>query len=156
MSSGLLSGDLLKPSIREPGSTSRPGNGPTEAPQSKDVRDALSLFGLNGEPTWKEVKAYTSTVQLYYPDKVAGMGPELREVAESKMKALQCRLLAASASLWRERVIRRRGLCCRLPQCMANELTKPFDVTPKSRMVLVKFAIMLGANVNECCGFCRD
>ena len=81
--------DLLKPSIREPGSTSRPGGGPTEAPQSKDVREALSLFGLNGEPTWKEVKkAYTSTVQLYHPDKVAGMGPELQEVAESKMKAL--------------------------------------------------------------------
>ena len=81
--------DLLKPSIREPGSTSRPGNGPTDAPQSKDVREALSLFGLNGEPTWKEVKkAYTSTVQLYHPDKVAGMGPELQEVAESKMKAL--------------------------------------------------------------------
>ena len=81
--------DLLKPSIREPGSTSRPGSGPTEAPQSKDVREALSLFGLNGEPMWKEVKkAYTSTVQLYHPDKVAGMGPELQEVAESKMKAL--------------------------------------------------------------------
>ena len=81
--------DLLKPSIREPGSTSRPGSGSTEAPQSKDVREALSLFGLDGEPSWKEVKkAYTSTVQLYHPDKVAGMGPELQEVAESKMKAL--------------------------------------------------------------------
>ena len=77
--------DLLKPSIREPGSTGRPGSGATEAPQSKDVREALSLFGLDGEPSWKEVKkAYTSTVQLYHPDKVAGMGPELQEVAESK------------------------------------------------------------------------
>ena len=35
-------------------------------------------------PLGKEVKAYTSTVQLYHPDKVAGMGPELQEVAESK------------------------------------------------------------------------
>ncbi|MEC8052715.1 MAG: DnaJ domain-containing protein [Myxococcota bacterium] len=81
--------DLLKPSIGRPGGTGSPGNGPAEAPKSKDVQDALSLFGLDGEPSWKDVKkAYTSTVQLYHPDKVAGMGPELQEVAESKMKAL--------------------------------------------------------------------
>ena len=81
--------DLLKPSIRESGGSGRPSSGPTAAPQSKDVQEALSLFGLDGEPPWKEVKkAYTNTVQLYHPDKVAGMGPELQEVAESKMKAL--------------------------------------------------------------------
>ena len=77
--------DLLKPSIREPGSTSRPGNGSTDAPQSKDVREALSLFGLNGEPTWKEVKkAYTSTVQLYHPDKVAGWAQNSKKLQRAK------------------------------------------------------------------------
>ena len=81
--------DLLNPSLGKPGGSGNAGSGPTKAPHSADVRDALNLFGLNGEPSWKEVKkAYTSTVQLYHPDKVAGMGPELQEVAESKMKAL--------------------------------------------------------------------
>ena len=81
--------DLLKPTPQQPGGSRRPGAGPAETPQSKDVRDALRLFGLEGEPSWKDIKkAYTATVQLYHPDKVAGMGPELQEVAESKMKAL--------------------------------------------------------------------
>ena len=80
--------DLLKPSIgarwyRQPRQWASRGS------KVERRSGALSLFGLNGEPTWKEVKkAYTSTVQLYHPDKVAGMGPELQEVAESKMKAL--------------------------------------------------------------------
>lgn len=80
--------DLLKP---------RPGIGAnqsksSESPNPKspaEVEDALALFGLDGEPAWSEVKkAYTKTVQLYHPDKVAGMGPELQDVAEAKMKTL--------------------------------------------------------------------
>ena len=38
---------------------------------------------------------------------------------------------------------------------MGYKLTKPLDITPKAGMVLVKFAVMLGANVDECCGFGR-
>jgi len=78
--------DLLAPKSGSEGARQN-----TEAPSStpKDVADALELFNLEGEPSWREVKkAYTETVQLYHPDKVAGMGQELRDVAESKMKSL--------------------------------------------------------------------
>ena len=81
--------DLLRPNLNGAGRQSSPGTGSDEVPQSREVADALDLFGLSGDPTWREVKkAYTTTVQLYHPDKVAGMGPELQEVAETKMKAL--------------------------------------------------------------------
>ena len=80
--------DLLKP---RPGLGENPSksSGSPKPQSSAEIEDALGLFGLDGEPTWSEVKkAYTKTVQLYHPDKVAGMGPELRDVAETKMKAL--------------------------------------------------------------------
>lgn len=80
--------DLLRPQPRVGTNRSNTSDDSTPKP-SADIQDALDLFGLDGEPSWSEVKkAYTKTVQLYHPDKVAGMGPELQEVAESKMKAL--------------------------------------------------------------------
>ena len=80
--------DLMKP---RPGlGANQSTNSGTPKPKaSVEIEDALELFGLDGEPSWSEVKnAYTKTVQLYHPDKVAGMGPELQEVAEAKMKTL--------------------------------------------------------------------
>lgn len=78
--------DLLTPKGSDAG-TRQGAERPAATP--KDVADALAMFNLDGEPSWREVKkAYTETAQLYHPDKVAGMGQELRDVAESKMKSL--------------------------------------------------------------------
>jgi len=80
--------DLLKPRPGLGGNQSKGASNPTPRSPAEE-EDALTLFGLDGEPSWSEVKkAYTKTVQLYHPDKVAGMGPELQDVAEAKMKAL--------------------------------------------------------------------
>ena len=80
--------DLLKPQPRVDGQRVRDSG--DQSPNSPaEIQDALQLFELEGEPSWTEVKkAYTKTVQLYHPDKVAGMGPELQDVAEAKMKTL--------------------------------------------------------------------
>lgn len=80
--------DLLKPGPRV-GQSESGARKASSPPPPTDVSDALELLGLDGQPEWATVKkAYTKTVQLYHPDKVAGMGPELQEVAEAKMKAL--------------------------------------------------------------------
>ena len=80
--------DLLRPQPRVGARPSKESGASSQKPPA-DVQEALNLFGLDGEPAWTVVKkAYTKTVQLYHPDKVAGMGPELQDVAESKMKAL--------------------------------------------------------------------
>ncbi len=47
------------------------------------------LLGLKGKVTKTEIrKKYLKMISLYHPDKVAGMGKELRELAESKTKEI--------------------------------------------------------------------
>lgn len=58
----------------------------TEIEKSKFFGD---LFGLQGQVTKGEIrKKYFELIAKYHPDKVAGLGPELVQVAESKSKQI--------------------------------------------------------------------
>ena len=78
--------DLLKPTPQQPGG-SKAGCRADSTPQSKDdIRCAPSIRSGGRAFMERHQEAYTATVQLYHPDKVAGTkkkGPELQEVAES-------------------------------------------------------------------------
>jgi hypothetical protein len=54
-----------------------------------EVKAALNVLGLTEFATLAEAKlAYRNTVKQYHPDKVAHLGPELRDVAERKTKEI--------------------------------------------------------------------
>lgn len=58
----------------------------TDMEKSKFFGD---LFGLKGQVTKGEIrKKYFELIAKYHPDKVAGLGPELVEVAETKSKQI--------------------------------------------------------------------
>ena len=53
------------------------------------VVEALRVFGLDANASSAQIReTYIQLAQLYHPDKVAGLGPELQEVAERKMKEI--------------------------------------------------------------------
>ena len=65
-------------------------------PAPEPVEDPYRLLGLSPEATFEEARAARNALlQQYHPDKVAGLGPKLREVAEAETK----RINAAFASL---------------------------------------------------------
>ena len=65
-------------------------------PAPEPVEDPYTLLGLTPQATFEEARAARNALlQQYHPDKVAGLGPKLREVAEVETK----RINAAFASL---------------------------------------------------------
>ncbi|WP_163994526.1 J domain-containing protein [Pyxidicoccus caerfyrddinensis] len=65
-------------------------------PEPARVEDPYALLGLTPGASFEEARAARNALLLqYHPDKVAGLGPKLREVAEAETK----RINAAFASL---------------------------------------------------------
>lgn len=55
----------------------------------KGTRSPYQILQVSPTASPAEVRAaYRRMVQLYHPDKVAGLGPELRQVAEQHMKEI--------------------------------------------------------------------
>ena len=67
------------------------GNGPGKYPRAArgDIEAAYKILGLSPGASPQEIKtAYHHAAQMYHPDKVAGLAPEFRELADSKMKEI--------------------------------------------------------------------
>jgi hypothetical protein len=65
-------------------------------PAPEPVEDPYTLLGLTPGASFEEARAARNALlQQYHPDKVSGLGPKLREVAEAETK----RINAAFASL---------------------------------------------------------
>lgn len=59
------------------------------APMPEPVEDPYAVLGLPLEATFEQARAARNTLLLqYHPDKVAGLGPKLREVAEAETKRI--------------------------------------------------------------------
>lgn len=73
---------------REAPSDSKPD--PEPARQAEDpVREACRILDLNRPFTAEQLRAaYRQRISQYHPDKVSGLGPELREIAERKAKEI--------------------------------------------------------------------
>ena len=61
-----------------------------EKVQEKDLKKekwALSVLGLSGKPSLEEIKsAYFDLLKKYHPDKVDGLAPEFKDLADKKTK----------------------------------------------------------------------
>lgn len=58
-------------------------------PGASSAKDPYAVLNLRPNATQDEVmKAYRKLAQMYHPDKVAGLAPEYREIAEKKMKEI--------------------------------------------------------------------
>ena len=52
-----------------------------------EEQDPYRILNIRGNATREEIiTAYRKLVKMYHPDKVAGLAPEYREIAERKMK----------------------------------------------------------------------
>jgi DnaJ-domain-containing protein 1 len=74
------------------------------APQKRqvppEVRAALVVLGVGESASVAELrKAYMALVASYHPDKVATLGPELRQVAEEKTKQINAAYAVAKEFL---------------------------------------------------------
>ncbi|MFP2925988.1 J domain-containing protein [Pyxidicoccus sp. 3LG] len=64
------------------------------------VEDPYTTLGLSPEATLEEARvARNALLQQYHPDKVAGLGPKLREVAEAETKKLNAAFAHVQARL---------------------------------------------------------
>ncbi len=64
---------------------------PAERPRPAPVAgvDPYEILGVRRDASLDEIRAaYQQKVQQYHPDKVASMGPELRDVAERRTKEI--------------------------------------------------------------------
>ena len=60
-----------------------------KSPRKKASSKAYETLGISPDATLKEIKkAYQALIQKYHPDRVADMGPELRDVAEARTKEI--------------------------------------------------------------------
>jgi DnaJ-domain-containing protein 1 len=58
-------------------------------PQPPSQRTAHAILGVSPQATLQEIRhAYQTLVQQYHPDKVADMGPELRDLAERRTQEI--------------------------------------------------------------------
>jgi DnaJ-class molecular chaperone len=66
-------------------------NNEKEAPESsvQEGRDPYKILNIDNTASREEIlSAYRKLAQMYHPDKVAGLAPEYREIAERKMKII--------------------------------------------------------------------
>lgn len=62
---------------------------PPQRNQPMTIENALSVLGLTRQSTIAELKrAYRDLIRQYHPDRVSDLGPELKELAESKAKEI--------------------------------------------------------------------
>lgn len=67
----------------------RQSEGRTENPKNKDERYFASILGLQTGSTSDDIRnRYRELVMQYHPDRVAHLGPKLKEVAEQQMKEI--------------------------------------------------------------------
>ncbi len=65
-----------------------PRGGPTPG-YSNGYHSPYEVLGVDSGASQEEISsAYRKLVQQYHPDRVADLGPELREVAEHRMKEI--------------------------------------------------------------------
>jgi hypothetical protein len=65
------------------------GKSPNEPPLNLTLGDAYILFGADKTTAWEEIElTRRRLIQQYHPDKVAALGPKLREVAEVEAKRI--------------------------------------------------------------------
>jgi DnaJ-domain-containing protein 1 len=78
----------------KPDASSRSSTGPRSAPGSETrqvdpIEEACRVLQLNRPFTTDELRAaYRQRMSQYHPDKVNSLGPEFRELAESKSKEI--------------------------------------------------------------------
>ena len=76
------------------GSSSSSGAGTRPTPEAESsqvdpIEDACRVLQLNRPFTSEELRAaYRQRMSQYHPDKVSSLGPEFRELAESKSKEI--------------------------------------------------------------------
>jgi DnaJ-domain-containing protein 1 len=74
--------------------SSRSGAGPKPTPENETrqvdpIEEACRVLQLNRPFTTDELRAaYRQRMSQYHPDKVSSLGPEFRELAESKSKEI--------------------------------------------------------------------
>ena len=74
----------------------------------KDVgsKSAFDILGVEVGASWDDIRAaYHRMARMYHPDKVAGLAPEFRELAERRMKEIN----AAYEELERQEELQRHG-----------------------------------------------
>jgi DnaJ-class molecular chaperone len=65
------------------------GNNQATGLKEEDAQDPYGILQINRNATKNEItSAYRKLVKIYHPDKVAGLAPEYREIAERKMKII--------------------------------------------------------------------
>lgn len=74
---------------QRPRNDNRPEAPDSTARRSSSPRSPYEVLQIPQHASPEEIKAaYRRRVQEYHPDKVADMGPEIREVAERRMKEI--------------------------------------------------------------------
>ncbi len=57
--------------------------------QEENEKDPYKILNIDNNSSTKELTfAYRKMVKMYHPDKIAGLAPEYREIAEKKMKII--------------------------------------------------------------------
>ena len=65
-------------------------------------RSPYEVLGVRSRASEEEItSAYRQLVQQYHPDKVAGMAPEFREVAERRMKEINAAYAELKRGGWK-------------------------------------------------------
>lgn len=56
---------------------------------SSKEENAYTILNISRDASWEDIStAYKKMAQMYHPDKVAGLAPEYREIAEKQMKII--------------------------------------------------------------------
>lgn len=77
-----------KTSSSSPGTGAGPAPEP-EMPQSDPIQNACEVLQLSRPFTTEQLRAaYRQRMSQYHPDKVSSLGPEFRDLAESKSKEI--------------------------------------------------------------------
>jgi DnaJ like chaperone protein len=69
--------------------TNKANDGARASNRPKTENEYARVLGLKGKVTREEIrKKYRDLAKQYHPDRVADLGPELKEIAEKKMKEI--------------------------------------------------------------------
>lgn len=75
-------------SSRKSGYDNQAKNSESRKPASKE-ENAYTVLNIPNNASWEEISsAYKKMAQMYHPDKVAGLAPEYKEIAEKRMKSI--------------------------------------------------------------------